>query len=101
MSRFKLSEVNLNLVKSYLQIDYTDDDLQLELMIDAAKSYLYDNINCDPEYLDTKPDLVVACLQIISHFYENKSIVVATNTKLDMMLQSILIQYREWVTLWD
>ena len=96
MLKFKLSQINLQLVKDYLQIDFDEDDTQLQLMIQAAQNYIYKNLNADPEYLDEQPDLVIACLQIISHFYENKSVVVLTNTKMDMMLQNILIQYKEW-----
>lgn len=96
MLKFKLSQVDLALVKDYLQIDFDDDDTELMLMIQAAQNYIYKNLNADPEYLDEQPDLVIACLQIVSHFYENKSVVVLTNTKLDMMLQNILIQYKEW-----
>lgn len=96
MLNFKLSQINLQLVKDYLQIDYDDDDTQLQLMIQAAQNYIYKNLNADVEFLDEQPDLVIACMQIIAHFYENKSAVVLTNTKMDMMLQNILIQYKEW-----
>lgn len=93
---YKLSQIDLNLVKDYLQIDYDDDDLQLQLMIQAAQNYIVKSAKTDIEYLDRQPDLVIACLQIVSHFYENKGIVTLTNTKIDTMLQNILVQYKEW-----
>ena len=97
MEIIKLSQLDLAFVKNYLKIDFDDDDSELSLMIRAAQNYIYNNLNAPKDYLDEQPDLVIACLQIISHFYENKTAVVLTNTKMDMMLQNILIQYKEWL----
>ena len=90
MLKFKLSQVDLALVKDYLQIDFDDDDTELMLMIQAAQNYIYNNLNADPEYLDEQPDLVIACLQIVSHFYENKTPTNINNAKLDDVFAGIM-----------
>lgn len=95
----KLSQLDLAFVKNYLKIDFDDDDNELLLYIRAAQSFLLNQINIDIELIDEKPDIVIAALLIISHFYEHKSILSPGskfNNNIDFVLEQILIQYREW-----
>lgn len=94
---FKLSELNLDLVKDYLKVDYDDDDRELELYIQASISYIVNNTRLDLEVLDDKPDIIVVALQLIAHFYDNKSIAVKQGSNIDKMFTSILSQYRDCI----
>lgn len=97
----KLSQLNLDFVKDYLKIDYDDDDKELQFYIAAAQSYLINQLNINIEEIDTKPDIIIAALLIIAHFYENKTAINTgtkiNNSNIDFILQQILIQYREWL----
>lgn len=95
MENFKLSQLNLEFIKDYLKVDYTDDDRELELYIQASLSFIKNNTRLSIEELDEKPDLVVVAMMLISHFYENKSVAVKQGSNVDKMFTSILAQYRE------
>lgn len=93
MDKYKLSQLNLQFVKEYLKIDFDDDDKELELYIQASISYIKNNTKLDIEELDAMPDLTVVALQLIAHFYDNKSIRVTQNSNIDKMFTAILSQY--------
>ena len=93
----KLSQLNLAFVKDYLKIDYNDDDSELTIYIQAALSFIKEQVKADFDYLDTKPDLIIPALLLISHFYENKSIYVPKNSSINITVEEILSQYREWL----
>lgn len=97
----KLSQLDLDFVKDYLKIDYNDDDNELQFYITATQSYIINQLNLDIEEIDTKPDIVIAALLIIAHFYENKTAIntglKVNNSNIDFIMQQILTQYREWL----
>lgn len=96
----KLSQLDLAFVKDYLKIDYDDDDAELEFYIVAAKSFIINQLNIPLKEIDTKPDIIIAVLLIIAHFYENKTVMhsgTKFNNNIDFILQQILIQYRRWL----
>lgn len=95
LSIIKLSQLDLAFVKDFLKIDYDDDDKELELYIRASYSYIQNNTRLSTEELDEKADLLVVALQLISHFYDNKSIKVSQGSNIDKMFTSILRQYGE------
>lgn len=97
MNDIKLSTLDLDFIKNYMKIDFDDDDTELELYRVSALSFIQTNTNKDLEYLDKKPEIVIIALQLISHFYENKSITVSSNQGIDKMFTQILSQYREWL----
>lgn len=92
---FKLSQLDLDFVKDYLKIDYEDDDKELGLYIQASLSYIKNNTRLSWEEIDEKPDLIIIALQLISHFYENKTATVKQGTNIDKMFNSILSLYKE------
>ena len=92
---FKLSQLDLDFVKDYLKIDYEDDDKELGLYIQASITYIKNNTRLSGEEIDEKPDLIIIALQLISHFYENKTATVKQATNIDKMFYSILSLYKE------
>lgn len=83
----------IEFVKSYLRVDHDLDDVEIQLMINSAKSYVRNNLRVEKdETLDT--ELVIPMLTLIAHFYENKSITIKSTQKIDSMFDSILSLHR-------
>lgn len=63
--------MNLNYIKSYLRIDFDDDDSYLSDLINISKNFIKEQTGVD--YSAT--DLVYnqALLFMIAHYYENKT----------------------------
>ena len=93
MDKYKLSQLDLDFVKEYLKVDFSDDDKELELYIQASISYIKNNTKLSVEELDEIPDLTVVAIQLIAHFYDNKSIIIKQGSNIDKMFSSILSQY--------
>lgn len=93
----KFSEVDLDFVKEYLRIeqDWTEDDTELELFINAGKSYIYE-ISCkDDDYLDTQDFAVVVLMMLINDWYTNKIVVTTgTNVKVNPLFDRMLDRLR-------
>jgi uncharacterized phage protein (predicted DNA packaging) len=75
----KINELDLPYVKEYLKVDFSEDDNVISALTLAAQSYINtmlgykvtDRFNT----VDGAPDeLTVACLMIISHWYENRQV---------------------------
>lgn len=99
-NKITFSQLTVDFVKDYLKIDYNDDDNELQLYLVAAQSFVFNQLNVDLEVIDSKPDIIIVTLMIISHFYENKAITISgtrtNNQQLDFIFEQIMLQYREW-----
>ena len=63
--------LDLSYVKSYLRVDFNDDDAYLTDLIDLSKRYIYEQTG--NEYSDTDELYKQAVLLSVSHFYGNRS----------------------------
>ncbi len=68
----KISEVNLDLVKTYCRIDGSEDDILLQMYLDSAKKHMADYIGCTVEHLDTKLDLTPVLLALVAEMERNR-----------------------------
>ena len=85
----KISDLDITLVKVYLKIDFIDDDMLLQLIMDGAKAYLTGYTGLDNTALDTKEDLTMAYLALVSDMYDNRSFIVDKD-KVNKLIDSIL-----------
>lgn len=86
----------LEFVKNYLRVEHDFDNVEIQLMINSAKSYIRNNLRVEKdEELDA--ELVIPMLTLIAHFYENKSVTIKANEKLDSIFDSILSLHRKEV----
>ena len=56
-------------VKSYLKVDFDDDDKDIELMIEVAKRYVTNGFS---EYNNENPVHRLLLMKVVSNLYENK-----------------------------
>lgn len=84
----------LDFVKSYLRVDHDFDDIEIQLMINSAQSYVRNTLRVEKdEELDT--ELVIPMLTLIAHFYENKTTTMKSTEKADVIFSSILSLHRK------
>ncbi len=79
-------------VKGYLRIDddYTEEDINLNLMIGAAEQYLK---NATGKEFDENNKLAkLVCLILITDWYENRDMIGKASEKVRYSIQSCLIQ---------
>ena len=81
--------LSLEVVKDYLRVDFTDDDIMIQLMIDASIGYLERYTKEPLEVLVTYPEIKMAALLIIAQYYENRSINI-TAKGIDEVLRQTL-----------
>lgn len=82
--------MELSYVKTFLKVDFNDDDEYISLLIDVAREYVVDAIGkCDENIARVK----LLMLVIITEMYENRSFTVDTaNQKAQYTIRSIINQ---------
>lgn len=79
-------------MKSYLKVDYNDDDNDITLMMDVAREYIVDAIGeCNEEIARVKLLMRV----IVAELYEKRSMTFdmnSTNEKVQYVIRSIINQ---------
>ena len=58
-------------VKTYLRVDFNDDDKYINDLTEMSKSYIYGQTNV--EYTDGDKIYEQAILLMVAHFYDNRS----------------------------
>lgn len=83
--------MDINTVKSYLRIDYDDDDELIGLFMNMAEQYIHDAVG-DIEMDNYKVQLVF--LAIVRELYDNRSMVTTADReqKMTYMVRSIITQ---------
>lgn len=83
----------LEFVKEYLRVEHDFDDMEIQLIINSAQSYVRNYIKATPDQqLDT--ELIIPILSIIAYCYENKTVAMKSNEKTDFIFNSILNMHR-------
>lgn len=82
--------VSLDEVKTWLRVDFTDDDALLTTLISAAEQYLKNATGIT--YDSTNHLAKLFCMTLISDWYENRELVGRASEQVRPILQSILAQ---------
>ena len=96
MSFDKITPENLPLefVKSYLRVEHDFDDVEIQLMIHSAQSYVRNTLRIPKEEVLDDAELVIPMLALVAYFYENKTVSMKANEKTELMFESILGLHR-------
>lgn len=86
-----MKNLTLEIVKSYLHIDYEDDDTLINEIIEVAQIYI-DSMVGECYKTDEKAVKLAELLQkkLINDMYENRGTEISSNTKKDIIVTSIL-----------
>ena len=87
--------LNLNKVKNYLKVDYTDDDVIIETYIIATEKFLK-KLCGKNEFQEDKQELAeIYMLAMISELYNSRNLTVdKAEQRVRTIMQSILNQLR-------
>lgn len=86
--------LNLDLVKQYLRVDGDYDDLEISLYMQSAVSYVSNYIKAESNEIIENVELLIPILNLIAYFYEFKTTVIPTNTKISEIFKMILDTHR-------
>lgn len=97
----KPQDIDLSLVKSYMKIDFEDEetDKMLEMFLISAKSFTQTYLGWKfSEVEDIPCEITIAILAITEHWYKNKGILNedATRKELPYVFAGILDMHRDW-----
>ncbi|OHW62912.1 phage gp6-like head-tail connector protein [Andreesenia angusta] len=89
----KFSEVTVATVKDYAKIDYDDDDILLQAILDGAKSHIRAYTGLDNLALDEREDTSIALMVLANDMYGNRMATDVSNGKINLVLDRILGSY--------
>lgn len=87
----KVSEIQNKDLLEYLRIDQEEN---LQVYLDAAKSYVRDYTGLTDQEIDTKPSIVPIIYVLVTEYYENRQYTV-TKDKVNAAIGSTLDMYRK------
>lgn len=86
----KPSQIDLDMVKQYLRVDFSDDDDVIEMMMLAAKGWVETYTNQKIKDLDDYSEVCMAILMLTAHFYDNRTIPSTSDTTMEFVLRQTL-----------
>lgn len=88
------SQIDLDVCKKYLNFEegYTEEDVQILMCLEGAKSLIEKLTGKDSEFLDTEKMSTILLLKAMSDFYINKLSSSAKETMLDPMFRLLINQ---------
>lgn len=87
----------IEFVKQYLRVEHDFDDIEIQLMINSAQSYVRNFLKIPREESLEDSELVIPMLTLVAYFYENKTVTMKSNEKINLMFESILGLHRREV----
>ena len=92
-------DINLEIVKNYLRIDFddVDNDRMLNIILASAKSFVQTYLNWKFVDVDEIPlEITIALLAIVEHWYKNRGVTSedATVNELPYVFSGILDMHR-------
>lgn len=75
-----ITDLDLYDAKSFLRVDFDNDDIFIELALESAKSYVCNYCKRTIEELDNMPEICMAVLVLTAHFYDNRSLEADTES---------------------
>lgn len=90
MGEVKFSTIDLDFIKDYLRVDYIDDDRELAVALNSAKSIIREHFNKSDYELDEIPYSVTLAIQLIADMYTNKSSSVDNNIKENPVFKRLI-----------
>lgn len=88
--------IPLSFAKQYLRVDHDFDDVEIQVGIKTAQAYVRNYIK-QPEDEPLDNGLIITILSLTAYFYENKSPVMKSTEKLDVMFGNVLNMYKREV----
>lgn len=93
----KYTDIDLDFCKHYLRIDFDDIDVEINLYLQIAKSFVEEHSGKTPVELDNIHYSVICVLKLVSDFYNQKtSTVNGTNLRQDPMLEILMKNIRSY-----
>lgn len=88
----KISEVTIDDLKEYANVEHDYDDKMFTNILIAAKAYIKSYTGLNEEQIDEKEDLTIALMVLCNEMYDNRAFSVQDN-KANTVISNILDMY--------
>ena len=85
----KPSELDVEDAKNYLRVDHNLDNFLIDIMLESAKGYVQSYTKRKMEELEQYPEVSMAILVLVSHFYDNRTL-EANSSEINFTLEKLL-----------
>lgn len=85
----RVSELTTDIIKQYLRLDGNDDDILINMLLNASIKYCTSYMGCTVAELDNYEDVTIVVLGLISDSYEVRQFTTSTITT-NPILQGVL-----------
>lgn len=81
--------LDLDIVKSFLRVDYDDDDQLIEFEIQAARDYIKNAVGI---FVDGDPLMELLAMKLVTDMYDKRTYTVSENEKSSYTTKSMVMQ---------
>lgn len=98
LSDIKFSNVDVDFMKRYLRIDedFDDDDVELQLFLDIAKSWVQEHTDMTDEQLDEINFATILLLKFAADFYNDRTAKYSNKYAIDPVMDMLLSKIRSY-----
>lgn len=98
LSEMTFSTVDVDFVKSYLRIDeeFADDDIEIQLFLDVARSWVLEHTAMTEEQLDEIHFSTILLLKYTADFYNNRTAKATNKMVVDPIMDMLLTKIRNY-----
>ena len=98
LSDVKFSNVDVDFMKRYLRIDedFDDDDVELQLFLDIAKSCVIEHTEMTEDELDNIHFSTILLLKFAADFYNDRTAKYSNKFTVDPVLDMLLSKVRSY-----
>lgn len=98
LSDMTFSTVDVDFVKSYLRIDeeFADDDIEIQLFLDVARSWVLEHTGMTEEQLDKIHFSTILLLKYTADFYNDRTGKSTNKMVVDPIMDMLLTKIRNY-----
>ena len=98
LSGITFSTIDVPFVKKYLRIDeeFEDDDLEIQLFLDMAKSWVIEHTDMTEEQLNEINFATILVLKFTADFYNDRTAKYSNKFSVDPVLDMLLTKIRSY-----
>lgn len=96
LKNYKFSDLDVDFCKQYLKIDWDDDDIEINLYLESAKSFVMQHSEKTEEELDEITFSTICVMKLVSDFYHNRMSHNSVSYGVDNFLKEMLLKIRTY-----
>ena len=98
LSDIKFSNVDVDFMKRYLRIDedFDEDDTEIQLFLEVAKSWVISHTEMTEEQLDEINFATILLIKFTAYFYNDRTAKYSNKFDIDLVMDMLLTKIRSY-----